>query len=50
MFPPDQMAPKIELTNEKLLAKGAKALTKGEMLKFIGVIMLCTGFNLVRGP
>jgi hypothetical protein len=46
MFPPDQMEAMIKFTNgNKLLAKGAKALTKGEMLKFIGVVMLCTRFE-----
>jgi hypothetical protein len=45
LFPPDQMVAMIELTNEKLVAKGAKALTKGEMLKFIAIVMLCTRFE-----
>jgi hypothetical protein len=35
----------IELANVKLMAKGAKALMKGEMLKFIGMVMLCTCFE-----
>jgi hypothetical protein len=45
MFPPNQLVAMIELTNVKLMAKGAKALTKGEMLKFIGVVILCTRFE-----
>ncbi len=45
LFPPNQMSVMVELTNAKLMAKGAKAVTKGEMLKFIGVVMLCTRFE-----
>jgi hypothetical protein len=39
------MVAMIEFTNEKLVAKVVKPLTKGEMLKFIGVVMLCTPFE-----
>jgi hypothetical protein len=35
----------IGLTSAKFMATGAKALTKGEMLKFIGIVMLCTRFE-----
>ncbi len=45
LFPPNQMSVMIELTDVKLMAKGAKAVTKGEMLKFIGAVMLCTRFE-----
>jgi hypothetical protein len=45
MFPSDQLAAMIELTNMKLMAKGKKVLTKGEFLKFISVAMSCTHFE-----
>jgi hypothetical protein len=47
MFPPDhQLVAIIELTNMRLImAKGKKALAKGEFLNFIGVVMLCTRFE-----
>ena len=44
MFPPDHLVEIISLTNIKLRAMGEKETTKGEIVKFFGVIVLGTRF------
>jgi hypothetical protein len=46
VFPPEQLLRMVRLTNEKLIAKKKKAsMTTGELLKFIGVLILGTRFE-----
>lgn len=45
MFPPQQLVLMREQTNEKLLGKGILPITHGELLKFIGILILGTRFE-----
>jgi len=45
MFPPDQFTALVELTNVQLRAHNEPETTKGEKLKFLGVIILITRFK-----
>ena len=40
MFPPNHLIKIIALTNVRLEAKGHECITKGELVKFIGIIIL----------
>ena len=42
MFPPEHLTRIIAMTNEQLRSKERKEITKGELLKFFGVIILGT--------
>jgi hypothetical protein len=42
IFPPDQFAAMIKLSNLKFMAQGKEVQTKSVFLKFIGVVMLYT--------
>jgi hypothetical protein len=42
VFPPDQLARMVELTNDKLATNKQPQLTTGELLKFFGVLILGT--------
>ena len=45
MFPPDQLTYMLRLSNANLEAAGLKATTKGELIRFIGVLILITRFE-----
>ena len=45
MFPPDQLAEMVRLTNKKLRAANRRETTRGEILKFFGIVVLCTCFE-----
>ena len=45
MFPPNQFTHMTILTNEKLQAAGKTQTTKGEILKFFGILILITKFE-----
>ena len=40
MFPPNRLSKIISLTNVRLEAKGHEDITKGELVKFLGIIIL----------
>ena len=42
MFPPDQLNALVELTSRELEVTKKTATTKGEMLKFLGILILAT--------
>ena len=44
MFPPDHLIKIITLTNRKLRAKRFKEITKGQLIKFFGIIIIGTRF------
>lgn len=46
MFPMDQLVRMVRLTSIKLLSRGAQPTTAGEVLKFIGVTLLATRYEL----
>jgi len=48
IFPPDHLAQIINLTNRKLRAGGHEETSKGEIVKFVGVIVLSTRFVFGR--
>jgi hypothetical protein len=45
MFPPSELQLILRLTNSQLRSAGLKETTKGEILKFFGVIILATRFE-----
>jgi Transposase IS4 len=45
VFPKDQLSFMMEQTNEKLICNGHPRLTKGELLKFFGILILITRFE-----
>ena len=44
-FPPAQMSTMLRLTNLALIAGSRNVTTKGELLKFFGVMILCTRYE-----
>jgi len=48
MFPDNQLSAMITLTNAKLGAKGEQDLTRGELFKFFGILILATRFEFGR--
>ena len=46
IFPPDHLVTITTLTNNKLQAKDMEETTKGELIKFFGIIILVTRFVL----
>jgi hypothetical protein len=44
-FPPKQLSKMIRLTNRALIAASRKQATKGELLKYFGVMILCTRYE-----
>ena len=44
-FPPIQLTNMIQLTNRALIADSKKPMTRGELLKFFGVMILCTRYE-----
>jgi hypothetical protein len=45
VFPREQLLRMVRLTNEKLITKKKASMTTGELLKFIGVLILGTRFE-----
>jgi Transposase IS4 len=45
MFPPTQLTTTCSLTNEELLKHEKKATTKGELLRFFGIMILATRYE-----
>lgn len=45
MFPPTELSLILQLTNERLIEKQKNTATKGEILKFFGIIILSTKFE-----
>eukprot|EP00170_Pyropia_yezoensis_P000631 contig_2982_g632 len=45
MFPPNQLVRMVRLTSAKLRSRGMQPTSTGELLKFIGVILLGTRFE-----
>jgi Transposase IS4 len=45
VFPPEQLLRMVRFTNEKLITKKKASMTTGELLKFIGVLILGTRFE-----
>ena len=45
MFPPQQLQHIINLTNKNLRKQGLRATTKGEIIKYFGIIILGTRFE-----
>jgi hypothetical protein len=44
MFPPDQLSIMVTLKNKRLISADKPAITTGEMLKFLGVLVVITRF------
>ena len=44
-FPPAQLDTMLRLTNLALIAGSKKVTTKGELLKYFGVMILCTRYE-----
>ena len=49
MFPPKELSLIVRLTGATLLAYNEPGNTKGEILKFFGVLLLITRFELGHG-
>lgn len=44
-FPPAQLETNLRLTNQALVQSQKKALTKGELLKYCSMMILCTRYK-----
>ena len=42
MFPPSQLSAMLEMTNIELVKKNQRMLTLGELIKFLGIVLMIT--------